>query len=678
MSKNFNEVLKQRELDENAKSEKDMSLDSTERVKVLSPGQLVFKRFVNNKLAIVGTFILLAMFTFAFIVPIFYPYSQTQIFYKYSDTVVEYAQVTERKDYSIMMEADADELHYSLKNYLTADINDIKSKNLSEKYLSDEQGNTYRLCKDDDYVFSLYKENCETIATSCSSIEYGVYKVLGKELEINEGVAKVKGFDNALADAIASRAKEFSVDGKNFSLVQNKKEYNIYLEADGIVYEDFYPGEGFEKAFIDNLTSDSFEFGNKTYRVKTEGENIVAFLIDNEEKVAVLTTYVFDAYDGKDNLGNNFENAAVSAFANGLTFECDGITYVIQKENDEFVVYDKANSSEPVGALSTQVIRRSNGEDTLEFAFKEKTREVIEQMAADSKKTAKFTWPIAQVDANGEYTYDDNGEIVKEDREITITEKNGIYDLSVAQVVYLINTFERPSKVHLAGTDGDGMDVLARMMYGGRVSLIFSFVVIIIETVLGVIMGGIAGYFGGWVDNLIMRLVDIFYCIPHLPILIILGAMFDAMKVKPYVRVAYLMIILGVLGWAGVARMVRGQILSLREQEFMVATEALGIRTKKRIFKHLIPNVMPLLIVTATSGLGDIIITESTLSFLGLGVKHPLATWGTMIDSVSSAEAMKAYTYIWVPVGLLICLTVVAFNFVGDGLRDAFDPKMKR
>ena len=222
------------------------------------------------------------------------------------------------------------------------------------------------------------------------------------------------------------------------------------------------------------------------------------------------------------------------------------------------------------------------------------------------------------------------------------------------------------------------MDVLARMMYGGRVSLIFCFITIIIEMIIGVILGGIAGFFYGWVDNIIMRAVDIFFCIPSMPILIILGSIFDALKLQPYVRVAWMMVVLGVLGWAGVARMVRGQMLSLREQEFMVAAESIGLKTRRRIFKHLVPNVMPQLIVTATSGLGGIIITESTLSFLGLGVKHPLATWGTMINSVSAAEAMVRYTYIWVPVGLLICLTVIAFNFVGDGLRDAFDPKMKR
>ena len=160
--------------------------------------------------------------------------------------------------------------------------------------------------------------------------------------------------------------------------------------------------------------------------------------------------------------------------------------------------------------------------------------------------------------------------------------------------------------------------------------------------------------------------------------MIILGATMDALRMDTYIRLIVMMAALGIMGWASVARLVRGQILSLREQEFMVATEATGIKVKDRIFHHLVPNVMPQLIVTATMGMGSVIITESTLSFLGLGVKHPLATWGTIINSVSSASAMAHYAHIWIPVGLLICLTVIAFNFVGDGLRDAYDPKSKR
>ena len=215
-------------------------------------------------------------------------------------------------------------------------------------------------------------------------------------------------------------------------------------------------------------------------------------------------------------------------------------------------------------------------------------------------------------------------------------------------------------------------------MYGGRVSLIIGFIVVIIETVLGVILGGISGYFGKWVDQIIMRLVDVFNCIPTMPLYIIIGAVMDSLRIDASARIMVMMAILGVTGWPGIARVVRGQILSLREQEFMLATEATGLSVSRRIFKHLVPNVIPQLIVYATMGLGDIILTEATLSFLGLGVNYPYASWGNIINAVNDVFVLTNYPYVWIPAGILILLTVLGFNFIGDGLRDAFDPKMKR
>ena len=680
MSKNFNEVLKKRELEEESKkneSQKEMSLDSTERIKVLSPGQLIFKRFINNKLAIVGTVILLFMFVFSFIVPIFYPYSQTQLFYKYDDSLIDYAQATVRTDYSTMFIGDSEDIHYSVKNYLTADINKMEKEGLKESSRSDDEGNTYKLVKEKDGIYSLYKSDLALVASDLGSVEVG--SVFLKDFTPKDGVEIPEGLPDAAVKAATDKKESFTFGGEEYSLTKVKKTYTISKLSSGLIYEGKNLGTEFELDVMAlDVSNGSFSFNGKNYTVSKNGNGLYVYEVVGEKKLAYLTTYVFDAYEENKTVSSEFKVNAIDAYVNGKDFTADGTDYSVKEDGEEILVYAKGNENEPSVAFSNMVIRRYNGEDTLEFAFKEKVRSVIEEMNATGAKTSKFEWEIAQVGDDGEYQYDENGQLIKDNREVTVTDKNGSYVLTVLQVVYLIDTFAPPSKDHVAGTDGDGMDVLSRMMYGGRVSLLVAFVVVILETFLGIIMGGIAGYFGGWVDNLIMRLVDIFYCIPTMPILIIMGAMFDALKLKPYVRMTWLMVILGVLGWAGVARMVRGQILSLREQEFMVAAEAVGLKTKHRIFKHLIPNVMPQLIVTATSGLGDVIITESTLSYLGLGVKHPLASWGTMINSVSTAEAMKTYTYIWVPVGLLICLTVIAFNFVGDGLRDAFDPKMKR
>ena len=252
------------------------------------------------------------------------------------------------------------------------------------------------------------------------------------------------------------------------------------------------------------------------------------------------------------------------------------------------------------------------------------------------------------------------------------------YDRSKTLVIFKAP----PSRDHWLGTDTSGFDILTRLMYGGRISLIISFIVIILETFLGIILGGLAGYFGKWVDQVIMRIVDIFACLPGLPILLILSATINSIESIPAEhRIYYLMAFLTLMGWTGVARIVRGQILMLREQEYMMAAETTGIRPLNKIFRHLVPNTMPQLIVSATLGLGGVILYESTLSYLSLGVPFPRAAWGSMIalaDPSRGQEILAYYPNMWVPAGLLIVIAVLGFSFIGDGLRDAFDPRMKR
>ncbi len=231
---------------------------------------------------------------------------------------------------------------------------------------------------------------------------------------------------------------------------------------------------------------------------------------------------------------------------------------------------------------------------------------------------------------------------------------------------------------HWLGTDDVGEDLFTNLMLGGRISLTIGFVVIILETIIGVVLGGLAGYFGGWVDTLIMRIVDILSCIPTIPIMLILSAALTAKGMLGIERLYVMMVVLTLFGWVGTARLVRGQILSLREQEFMLAAKCSGLSTGRKIFKHLLPNVMPQLIVSMTMGLGSIILTEATLGYLGLGAPLGTPTWGAMISTASKMEYLSGFPNFWIPPGICITLAILAFNFVGDGLRDAFDPKMKR
>jgi peptide/nickel transport system permease protein len=276
---------------------------------------------------------------------------------------------------------------------------------------------------------------------------------------------------------------------------------------------------------------------------------------------------------------------------------------------------------------------------------------------------------------------DETGKVEYTYVEVTYTDANGETQsfYQVVETGKTVNSLAKPDASHPLGTDKTGKDVMARLMYGGRVSLAVSFLAVFIITFFGVVFGGIAGYFGGWVDTVIMRVCDILMCLPGFPILLIVGTLIDSFGIKGQYKIYYLMAFLTLISWSGTARLVRGQILSLREQEYMVAAEAMGYSSARKIAKHLIPNVMPQLIVAMSLSLGSMILYEASLSYLGLGAPEKYAAWGTMINIVAEDQnILQNYFNIWGPPGICIILAVLGFNFVGDGLRDALDPKMRR
>ena len=280
----------------------------------------------------------------------------------------------------------------------------------------------------------------------------------------------------------------------------------------------------------------------------------------------------------------------------------------------------------------------------------------------------------------GEIELDESGKTEYSISETTYTVDGQEYTIRQTTEKSLKDNFlAPPSKEHFLGTDNEGYDIFVRLMYGGRISLIVSFIAVFLITILGVILGGISGYFGGVVDNIIMRLCDILICLPGIPILLIISTILDASGIDAKYRIYLLMIYLTFISWPGTARLVRGQILSLREQEYMVAAEAMGYSTSRKIFKHLVPNVMPQLIVQMSLSLGSMILYEATLSYLNLGVKAPYAAWGTMINIISTnQDILQNHLNVWVPAGICIVIAVLGFNFIGDGLRDALDPKARR
>ena len=572
--------------------EEQLALDDGRRVKVLSPGMMVFKRFIRNRLAIVGICTLLFMFLFSFLGGVISPYKQDQVFYTYDEASKEYAGAMVNTDYRYTLK-DGVELPTVARATFASN-----AKTADGDFTYTNSGVTYTAVKLDDGFYSI-----------TSGQELGTVSQLGKMLDIklNDGVTLPDGAQAAMQSAITSGELSFELDGVAYQLTRAMA---------------------------------------KNYTLSSMSEIGFASLLSFDEYDRQYSSLIAD-YDFK-------RNCESAMHARESSFEANGVTYALRTESETVAVVQMGG--EDIIRVSNIIVNPMNNGVFLPVDYKTAVADAI------TDKQTSFVY----VNAEG-----------KEEKH-TIEMRGNNYVISTMQTTYLIDMYAPPSAEHWLGTDDHGMDVLTRLMYGGRISLMVGFVVVILENLIGIIVGGVSGYFGGWIDTLLMRFVDLFNSIPYYPMMIIAGAVMDSLEVDSYVRLYLMMAIMGILGWTGVARVVRGQILSLREQDFMVATEATGIPVSRRIFHHLVPNVMPLLIVQATMGLGGIILTEATLSYLGLGIKYPLASWGSIINSSSNIYVMTNCWYMWIPAGFLIVLTVLGFNFVGDGLRDAFDPKMKR
>lgn len=226
-----------------------------------------------------------------------------------------------------------------------------------------------------------------------------------------------------------------------------------------------------------------------------------------------------------------------------------------------------------------------------------------------------------------------------------------------------------PSLLHPMGTDPQGRDILARVLYGGRISLMVGIISTFVSLIIGVAYGSIAGYLGGRIDNVMMRIVDVMFAIPYMMLVIVLLALFEK-------SLFLLFAALGAVSWLTMARIVRGQVLSLKHQEFVEAARSIGVPTWKIILRHLVPNTLSPVIVYATLTVPSVMLQEAFLSYLGLGVQAPLSSWGTLASE--GAQNIAIFPWMMIFPGVVMALTLFSLNFVGDGLRDALDPQMRK
>lgn len=233
-----------------------------------------------------------------------------------------------------------------------------------------------------------------------------------------------------------------------------------------------------------------------------------------------------------------------------------------------------------------------------------------------------------------------------------------------------LNIRAKPSAEHLLGTDNVGRDVFARLVYGGRVSLGIGISAALLTTLLGAIIGALAGTFGGWVDSVLMRMADVFMSFPSIVAMIIVIGIFGG-------NVVVLVLLLAMFNWISTARVVRAVILSLREREYVQASRAFGAKPGWLITRHLLPAALSQVVVILTLEVAGLTLTEAALSFLGFGIQPPTASWGNMLQAAQQYTVISSMPWLWLPPGLCIAITVLAINFIGDGLRDALDPRQR-
>lgn len=232
---------------------------------------------------------------------------------------------------------------------------------------------------------------------------------------------------------------------------------------------------------------------------------------------------------------------------------------------------------------------------------------------------------------------------------------------------------DAPGKIYLFGADRYGRDIFSRLAYGGKRSLFIGIIGLAISMSIGLVYGGISGYFGGWVDNVMMRVAEVIISIPSFYLLLALSAVLPP-SLGSTERFMMITVILAFISWAGLARVIRGMVLSIRQQDFVTAAEAVGCSQPRTILRHILPNTMSYIIVNATLGIPGFILSEAGLSLIGVGIQHPDASWGNMLSEALNLTSLTRYPWLLVP-GFIIFITVLSYSFFGDGIRDAFDPK---
>lgn len=603
------------------------------RTKIESPWTVSFRRLKKNKMALVSLVVLVVLSTLAIIAPVVTPFH-------YNEGNMPAGNMPWRLNvYEYDWEIPEEGLSGS---YITVRPNDHSIHFLDDKgkfVFKEEQKSQVSTADNPDMkrvYLSLHDENEPSTFTVMSDVTGKTYMFRGDDFTLREVIQVDGNFMDFVADV---EAAEYDFENAYAKYEANGDIVEVNF-ADPV--NPTFIVNGLEYLLNEDLTFHSIKVNDNTFYTVRDNKEIAVVNVDGDTVTVVerMTPVLVDA-------------------------EAQIVRYEVGS--------DVVELSQKKMGLKTVSVVTFNGETHNEESSNRRTDELEEEDISDSvsaeykqlqKDHDKFnkladrkkTYAIYHI--NGDEMFVDWS---KEESEGTIT---------VTANGELLNSKKQGNKSYILGTDKIGRCIYTRLVYGGRISLSVGLVATSINVFLGLLIGSISGYYGGIIDSIIMRLTEVVMAFPFLLICITMSVILGP-------SIYNVMLIIGLLGWPGISRMIRAQILSLREQEFMEAATALGIKDSNKITRHLWPNVMAMIIVYATLGMSGAILSEAGLSFLGLGVQPPKASWGNMLSNLTQKQ-IESMPWLWIPAGLAIFVTVMSFNILGDGLRDALDPKLKK
>ena len=595
-----------------------------------SPSKMAVKTFFRRKLAVAALIILVSMFLFVFIAPIFFP-----INLNYTDSL----QANIAPNYSML----------SVPKKLRDDVKEISGFS----------------------NFSVGVSNDNTLYI------WGYTKDALKKTDLAEFPEEIKEGEIYTAAAGSDHIIAITTDGRIIAWGDNSRaQYGTTATGDGLVYMPEELNRPLDVSKIDQLVC-----GYQVTALVYDGE---LFMWGNKNALINLESMVSAAAGKKVSkvaLGNYYglilyENGTVESPSN-----LNSKTTVISNRNGKVKLSSIGNKAVDIAATSNCfAILSKTGEIFVQGSGEYGENEFAEipsgeKVVSLASGTRHF---VALTEQGHAYAWGHN-----DYGQTEINGKNAAAIYAGAKQTYLLDenddvTEKAGLRGYLFGTDKLGRDTFSRIIHGGKMTMTVGAVAVIVSTIIAIIIGCLSGYFGGWVDMLLMRVTEIFSAIPFLPFAMMLSYVIQKNPIDETTRIIIIMIMLGLLSWTGLARMIRGQVLAEREKEFVIAAKAMGIKEKRIAFKHILPNVISVILVSVTLDFAGCMLTESSLSYLGFGVQQPRPTWGNMLNGSNNSIVIQNYWWQWVFPAIFLSIATISINIIGDTLRDVLDPKSSR